>query len=234
MADEEDRLDRLKRGAFGRLADEAKVTSVGSGLSQTTSIAVDLVTHADGRELKQPAWSETPAMIEQLFTPIFQRTGICPGRDQPQCCQASPGKACFPNWQAREDPEWYALEINKCLVMVNQRLKSVTPIGAALAADEAFELGCLFTEALLKFRWDRFAKSGLGSTRGGKRGGDQKKSQLRRQFTPLSTFDAVNALVAKGVGQMQAYLLVGKGQGASAATIRKEYGNYKKMLAPRG
>lgn len=234
MADDDGLLDRLKREAFGKLADDAKVENVGSGTSLTSRMSVDLVAYADGNELNQMAWTENPALIMQLFTPIFQRSPICPGRDKTQCCQSGPGEACFPNWQAREDPEWYALEINKYLSQVNRRLQSVTPITAALAADEAFELGCLFTEALIKFRWDRFAKGGLASTKGGKQGGEHKKSQLRRQFSPKDTFDAVNALVNDGVGRMRAYSLVGKDQGTSAATIRKEYGLYRKMIATRG
>ena len=234
MADDENRFDRLKREAFGKNADEAKVENVGSGISQTSRISLDLLAYANEKDLTQPAWTETPAMIAQLFTPIFQRTRICPGRDKAQCCQAGPGQACFPNWQAREDPEWYAFQINKYLSLVNQRLKAVTPVTASLAADEAFELGCLFTEALIKFRWDRFAKGGRASTKGGKRGGDHRKSQLRRQFSPKDTFDAVNALANEGVGRMSAYSLVGESQGTSGATIRKEYGLYKKMIATRG
>ena len=234
MADDEDRFDRLKKETFGKHADEAKVENAGSGLSETSQISVALVAHADGKDLTQPKWTENPAMIEHLFTPIFERSRLCPGRDKPQCCLAGPREACFPNWQAREDPEWYALEINKYLSLVNQRLESVTPITAALAADEAFELGCLFTEALNKFQWDRFAKGGLASTKGGQQGGNYKKSQLRLQCSPENTFDAVNALVDEGVGWMRAYSLVGKDQGASLATIRKEYGTYKKMIATRG
>lgn len=173
-------------------------------------------------------------MIERLFIPIFRCSHECPGRDKTQCCRAEPGEACSPNWQEREDPEWYALEINKYLSLVRQRLESVTPITAALAADEAFELGCLFTEALIKFRWDRSAKAGFASIRGGQQGGNHKKSQLRRQFSPKDTFDAVNALTSEGIGRMSAYSRVGRDQGASTATIRKEYGRYKKMIATRG
>lgn len=223
MADEDDLLDRLKKEAFGKFADDVKVEEVGSGISQTTTFTVNLAKCVDGRDLKQPAWSENQALIEKLFTPIFQRSRTCPGRDKTHCCQAEPGAPCWPKWKEREDPEWYALQINKYLSLVNQRLNSVTPVTAALAADEAFELGCLFTEALIKFRWDRFAKGGLASSEGGERGGKHKKSQLRRQFSPKDTFDAVNALAAnKDVGWMRAYLLVGKEQGASKHTIRKE------------
>lgn len=234
MDDDDDRYDRLKREAFGKLADRAKEESVGSGISKTTRFSVDRVSFAAVSDLEKPAWSQNREMIDRLFTPIFRRSHECPGRDKPQCCRAEPDEACSPNWREREDPEWYALEINRYLSLVNQRLESVTPITAALAADEAFELGFLFSEALIKFRWDRFAKGGFASTKGGKRGGDQKKSQLRRKFSSKDTYDGVNELVARGELKMNAYSLIGESQGASLETIRKEYRAYKKLMGPRG
>ena len=228
MADDDGPLDRLKREAFGKLADVAKDENVGSGISLTSRMSVDLVAYADGNELNQMAWTENPALIAQLFTPIFQRSRICPGRDKAQCCQAGPGDACFPNWQAREDPEWYALQINKYLSQVNRRLQSVTPITAALAADEAFELGCLLTEALIKFQWDAHAKRGKGTLESAAEGGRSRREANPNRLSVVETVNAVDALIANGVRKMAAYSIVAQQQHVEIRTIRKEYKLHKK------
>ena len=228
MADDENRFDRLKREAFGKHADEAKVENVGSGISQTSRISLDLVAYANEKDLTQPAWTETPAMIAQLFTPIFQRSRICPGRDKAQCCQAGPGEACFPNWQAREDPEWYALQIDSYLTLVNQRLQSATPISAALAADEAFELGSLFTEALIKFQWDAHAKRGKGTLDSAAEGGRRRRDANPNRLSASETITAVDALIAQGSSKMAAYSIVAEQQHVEIRTIRKEYKLHKK------
>ena len=95
MADEDGFLDRLKREAFGKLADNAKVENVGSGISQTTKITVGLAKYVDGGDLKQPAWSENRIMIEQLYTPIFQRSRTCPRARQDSVLPSRAGRGLF-------------------------------------------------------------------------------------------------------------------------------------------
>ena len=228
MADEENLPTELIQDLIVVCVGEAKAEVIGSGISQTTKVSADLKPQLFGLVLAQQPWTENPAMIAQLFTPIFQRSPICPGRDKTQCCQARPGDACFPNWQAREDPEWYALEINKYLSQVNQRLGSVTPITAALAADEAFELGCLFTEALIKFQWDTHAKRGKGTLDSAAEGGRSRREANPNRLSVEETVAAVDVLIAKGVRKMAAYSIVAEQQYVEIRTIRKEYKLHKK------
>lgn len=227
MADKGDSIDRLKGEFFGELADQAKSDIVGSGISQTSRVSIELARHVEKKAMR-PAWTENPEMVMQLFTPIFERSHICPGRGKTQCCQAGPGDACFPNWQAREDPEWYALEINKYLSLVNQRLTAVTPVAASLAADEAFELGCLFTEALIKFQWDTHAKRGKGTLDSAREGGNAKRGANPKRLNGEATAAAVDELLNGGIAKMVAYSLVGETQGVSEQTIGKEYRALKK------
>ena len=228
MDDDDDRYDRLKREAFGEFADQAKEESVGSGISKTTRFSVDRVSLAAVRDFKQPAWSQNREMIERRFTAIFRRSHECPGRDKPQCCRAEPCEACSPNWHEREDPEWYALEINRYLSMVNQRLKSVAPITAALAADEAFELGCLFTEALIKFDWDTHAKRGKSTLHNAIEGGDAKRNANPKRGSIDETVAAVDALISNGSGRMAAYSVIAEQQGIALGTVAKEYQRHRK------
>jgi hypothetical protein len=229
MSDNDDLIEQAKHNAFGDLAHRSKPRVVGSGISETTKISLD-VREDPSRINQMPApWTENRAMIVQLFEDILQRSRTCPGRDHLQCCGATVDQSCFPSWQEREDPEWYAMEISKYLGLVDWRLGEVTSITAALAADEAFELGCLFTEALIKFRWDRHAKSGEKSAVGSKVGGDNRRNAIRRQLGAQGTVDAVDELLQQGKKLGLAYKLVGKQQGVSGQTIGKEYRKAKKL-----
>lgn len=222
----DDDISELASEAFGGNTSQAKVTVVGDGISEATRISFDLLADPNQLDAIETPWSTNRSMIVGLFTSIFHRSRQCPGRAKPQCCQAEGERACFPNWKEREDPEWYAQEINSYLSMVENRLRLVTPTTAALAADEAFELGCLFTEALIKFRWDKHAKSGKKSGVGASRGGKAR----RRRPNVESTVAAVEMIIDSGKSKTRAYAIVAKQQGVSAQTIGNEYRLAKKQV----
>ena len=112
---DDDMIERVKRDAFGDKADLANSKVVGSGISETARISVKAL---DAPELladmPQP-WAENREMIKSLFTPFFDRSFHCPGRDRPQCCQSADRQNCVPQWREREDPEGYAREIDTYL-----------------------------------------------------------------------------------------------------------------------
>ena len=197
---------------------------VGSTISETHTMLLDPTNSADRDHLMLPPWAANQQLIADLFTPAFQRSRQCPGRKKSRCCKAQGDQPCFPKWREREDPEWYALEINKYLSIVNQRLGEATPIAAALAADEAFELGCLFTEALIKFQWDKHATSGKKSWKGAKLAWER-----RRRAGASVTVAAVDELLKSVKSRKLAYALIAEEQGVSAQTIRKEYCKAKKQ-----
>ena len=209
-------------------ADLAEMTVVGSGISETKRVSA--VYHGPrGHEGTPPAWIENRDMVVELFTPIFQRSLQCPGRDQAQCCQEADGQACSPNWREREDLEWYAQNINMLLTQVNSRIEETAGCSAALAADEAFELGCLFTEALNKIRWDNDAKRGAKTLDSARSGGKARKSANAHRRSVAVTFAAVEALLLSGMGLTAAYRKVAKQQRVTDQTIAKEYGVAKKQ-----
>lgn len=200
-------------------------SEVGSGISLTKRASLDLLSGRDILEAVLPPWAENRALIVELFTPIFQRSNQCPGQDKPQCCHAVGDQLCCPSWVEREDPEWYALEINTYLTIVERRLADVNPTTAALAADEAFELGCLFTEALIKFRWDKNAKRGAKTIASARDGGFARR---KRAMTDVIVA-AVDDLLQRGKSKADAYRAIGKQQAVSAQTIAKAYRRAKKQ-----
>ena len=228
MADEENLPTKLIEEPMAAYVGETRIEITGSGISETKKVSAKLAPQLFSVWLTQQPWRENREMIEQLFTPIYQRSGACPGRDKGQCCQVKPGEVCSPNWLEREDPEWYAREINRYLSLVNQRLKSATPITAALAADEAFELGSLFTEALIKFQWDAHAKRGKGTLDSAAEGGRRRRGANSCRFSVEETVAAVDALIAQGSPKMAAYSIVAEQQRVDARTIGKEYKRHKK------
>jgi hypothetical protein len=98
----------------------------------------------------------------------------------------------------------------------------------ALMADEAFELGCLFQEALTKFRWDDHAKRGEKTVNAAKEGGRLRRNANPRRKDPDETFAAVEALLPT-MSLSKAYAVVAKQQGVSVQTIRKEFRRTKKQ-----
>ena len=225
MADEIDPIEQAKRAVFGDRADLAKVTTVGSGISQTSRVSVDLLANLDWLNLMTEPWVANRDMVVQLFTPIFERSRRCPGRDQPQCCQrGDANQPCYPNWREREEPEWYAQQIDVYLSMVDRRLREATASSSALAADEAFELGCLFTEAAIKFQWDRDTKRGVAIIEGARRGGETRLMRLPVEITVFT----VDQLIAKGKGKEAAYEEVAKQQNVSRRTVANVYRAAKK------
>ena len=161
-------------------------------------------------------------MVE-LFSPIFDRSHQCPGREAPQCCRAEAGQSCFPNWREREDPEWYAQQINIYLSRVNGLIGEQGQLATGLTADEAFELGCLFTEARLKFQWDVHAKRGETIAKAAKSGGDSRRGSNPARRSTEETARAVEALLGQGIAPMNAYRRIAKSQGIKPDTVRKEY-----------
>lgn len=228
MSESSDPIVSAKREAFGDKADLASVNTVGSGVSESTRMSLNLFHDPGLLEGLPTPWTENRDMIMRLFGPIFERSPQCPGRERAQCCQANQGQACFPNWREREDPEWYALKINSYLSVVNARIVQEGPLVAAVAADEAFELGCLFIEALIKFRWDSDAQRGAKIAVGAKLGGEMRRDANRNRWTPEETITAVEQLLANGIKPMAAYKTVADRQGVSEQTIRKEYRVTKK------
>lgn len=231
MADEENLPTKLIEEPMAAHLGEARTKIAGSGISETRKVSADLAPRLFSARLAQQPWRENRDMIEQLFTPIFQRSWACPGRGKVQCCQAQPGEACCPNWLEREDPEWYAREINSYLSLVNQRVKSGTPASAALAADEAFELGCLFTEALIKFQWDAHAKRGKGTLESATEGGQSRRHANPYRLSAEETVAAIDDLIASGMGKGAAYGIVAEQQHVESRTVGKEYNRLKKSVA---
>lgn len=229
MPDNDDPIERIKRDVFGDKADLAEVSVTGSGISETRSISLNVLHDLERLERTPAPWTENRDMIVALLTPIFERSWQCPGRSDARCCQAEGDGACFPNWREREDSEWYAQAINLLLSQVNARIAQEDPLVPALAADEAFELGCLFTEALIKFRWDDHAKRGQKTVASAKLGGDTKRNANHARRSPTETVAAVDALLTAGVKAMQAYRRVASAQGVGEQTIRKEYVAAKKV-----
>lgn len=228
MADEEDFPTKLIKERMTTYVGESKIEITGSGISETRKVSAELAPQLFNARLMQQPWSENPAMIVKLFTPIYQRSLACPGRDKGQCCQAQSGETCCPNWLEREDPEWYAREINIYLSLVQQRVESSTPASAALAADEAFELGCLFTEARIKFQWDAHAKRGKVTLDSAAQGGRSRRKANPKRLSLEATVAAVDTLIAQGVRKMAAYSIVAEQQGVETRTIGKEYKLNKK------
>ncbi len=97
----------------------------------------------------------------------------------------------------------------------------------ALAADEAFELGCMFQEALIKFRWDKAAKVGEKVIGGGKAAGSGRRFARDERLGHEETISAVKALLVQGIRKMEAYRRVADQQGVTAQTIGKEYRSKK-------
>lgn len=220
--DETAALEKLKREMFREKAHLAAVKTVGSGISESKTVSVPLLAlheHLDGRhELESPPpWFENQAMVMQLIGPILNRVRKCPG-----------SKSCFPNWREREDPEWYAQKINMLLSRVNNRISQQGDLVPALAADEAFELGSLFTEALIKFQWDQHAKRGEVTIKAAAKGGDARRASFPGRLPPDETVAAVDALLATGKPKMVAYSLVAEQQGVTQQTIAKEYQSARK------
>lgn len=228
MPDDEEPIERVKRDIFGAKADLAQVKIAGSGISETQTISLNALHDPERLERMPAPWIENRDMIVALFTPIFERSLACPGRDNARCCQAEGDIACCPNWREREDPEWYAQTINLLLSQVNTRVRQEGPLIPALAADEAFELGCLFTETLIKFRWDDHAKRGLKTVDSARLSGNTKRNANPARRSSAETVAAVDALLAAGVKPMQAYRRVASDQGVSEQSIRKEYAASKK------
>ena len=226
MGDDVLRNEQAEAAQFGNHAENARAEVVGSGISQATRISFDLLSNPELLGTLPPPWVANRAMIVKLFTPIYERSFQCPGRTRQQCCQSVSGQSCRPNWREREDAEWYAQAINTNLSMIDQRLQSVTSITADVAADEAFELGCLFTEALIKFRWDRHAKRGKLTVESASLGGQGRRKRPNTEMT----VHAVDALIAQGKSPTRAYAAVGAQQGVTEQTIRKEYRAAKKLV----
>ena len=227
MADDVPRLEQAEVAQFNDHAENSRLEVIGSGISQSTRISFDLLANPELLGTLPPPWVANRAMIVKLFTPIFERSFQCPGRSQQQCCQAVSDQSCRPNWREREDAEWYAQQITTYLSMVDRRLQNATSITAALAADEAFELGCLFTEALIKFRWDKHAKRGKLIIESAARGGEGSRKRPGIE----ATVDAVDQLAEQGISITRAYTAVAKRQGVTAQTIAKEYRRAKKLVS---
>jgi hypothetical protein len=227
MTSDNNLINRAMRDAFGDKVDLAEYKSVGSGVSETIRMSLNMFDGLGAIE-QLPPWLENRGMVVRLFTAIFERSFLCPGRDADQCCRAPLGVTCLPCWREREDPEWYAQEINKYLTMVDGRIAQGGLLAPPRAADEAFALGCLFTEALIKFRWDRHAKRGVKIVDGSKLGGAMRRGANPNRRDAAETVAAVDALLKGSKSLMDAYRTVAKQQGVSDQTIRKEYRAAKK------
>lgn len=227
MADAE--TEHVKLGGFGQPGEPTRKEIVGSGISKTTRHVQEWNFYDEPELLNEmPApWSENRAMIISQFGPVFARLTQCPGRQRPQCCHAQPGHHCFPNWRVREDAEWYAQMISTYLFQLDARLRDVTPVNAALAADDAFELGSLVAEAFIKFRWDKHAKWGANRDAGSRRGGENRKS-IKRE-SPESNAAEIDALLVANMSKKAAYGLLAEKQGVTVQTISKEYKMTKKV-----
>jgi len=127
-----------------------------------------------------------------------------------------------------EDPEWYAQEINTYLSILNARTVAGSTHNPRSVADDAFELGCLVTEALIKFQWDRHAKRGLLTVDSAAKGGRARRDANPGRCTAEETVTAVDQLLATGMPVMAAYRAVAKAQRVGAQTIGKEYRRQKK------
>lgn len=219
-------IEAHKTDAFGKAAHLAKVTTTGSTISETTRISLPLSDNPEMLENMAPAWTENRSMIEQWISLFLEQSRICPGRDDPRCCHTTPNRTCFPKWVEREDPEWYASKIHVWLSLVNNRIQQQGDLVPALAADEAFELGCLFTEALIKFRWDKDVKRGLAVLEGAQKGGRSNSKPSRLSIE--ATVAEIDQHLADGKQKKLAYYLVAAQQGVSEQTIRKEYRRAKK------
>ncbi len=225
MAQDDERIEQAKRDAFGEKAGLAQAKVVGSGISRTVRLSLDLLAAPELVKALPPPWSENRAMIVGLFEAILVCSRQCPGRDRPQCCHATGDEPCFPNWQEREDIEWYAQQIDMQFSMLDRRLIEASPISAAIVADEAFELGCLVTEAQIKLQWDKHAQRGQNTVESAGRGG------LSRRKRPGidATVYAVDQLMAQGKRITRAYAIVAQQQGVTDQTIAKEYCKAKKQ-----
>ena len=207
----------------------AKATFLGSGISETKRVKLDPTDNPDLLAAFAEPWAENQQMIRDLFTPILERSFLCPGAECAQCCQANDGEACAPNWQEREDPEWYAREINQYFTLVNDRVAQPSHLTRAVTADEAFELGCLFTEALIKFRWDKRAKRGEKGAQGSRLGGEMRRHSNPSRLSREDTIAQVNTLLLQGHPKEAAYAMAAEQQKVSAQTVAKEYQGAKKV-----
>lgn len=223
MPDREKDAEQASHELTGGQVDEAEVSVVGSGISETSCYTLRVVSAPTTAQKSPLPWNENREMITNLLLPILEQSYQCPGREKAQCCQAGDGQVCLPQWRMREDPEWYAQEINKLLSQVTRRIFQQGALVLPLAADDAFELGCLFTEALIKFKWDTHAKRGKKIADGAREGGEAKRNANRRRKSSVETVAAVDALLEQGVRKKVAYWQVADDQGVSHETIRKEY-----------
>lgn len=222
-------IERLKRAVFGDKAELARVETIGSGVSEFTRITLPVLAAPElVNRPTPPPWAEYCAMIARQIEPILGQARTCPGMMHPACCHAEPGRACFPNWREHEDPPWYALQINILLSLVNQRIAGRSTLAPGLAAENAFELGCLYIEASIKFRWDEHAKRGEKVVTGARRGGDEQRSARLGRLTTEQTVAAVKALLAVGTRRMAAYSIVAEQQGVTLQTIAKEFQRHQK------
>lgn len=229
MTDEE-QIARAKRDGFGDKADLVKTKVVGSGISETTTVSLNLIDHPELLDRMPAPWTENPDMVVRLFDPVLKSSYKCPGSDRAQCCHVVAEQACtLPNWREREDPEWYAQRLNMYLSQVNRRIRDGGQLASALVADEAFELGQLFTEALNKFRWDAHAQSGKASSEGGKKGVERRIQGFLWRESDEATVAAVDALLAKGMQKKAAYSKEADRQQLKPDTIRKRYSQFKKI-----
>lgn len=229
QVDEAAAIGAMAQEMFGEKAHLAAMKTTGSGISETKTMSAPLLAVyeelQDGKrslELSDP-WSENRAMIVKLMRPILGRARKCPGLHSEQCCHAETDRSCFPRWREREDPEWYALQIHQLVNLVDARIAAEGKLVPALAADEAFELGCLFQEALTKFRWDKAVNVGEKVIRGGKTAGDARRFDNPDRIGHDETIAAVDTFLEQGVRKMEAYQRVADQQGVSLQTIRKEY-----------
>jgi hypothetical protein len=225
---DEDRIARAKRAAFGDKADLATAVVEGSGISETVRVSLDLRADPELLDRLPLPWTENRDLIVKQFQKSFESSFKCPGRDRDQCCRAEPGEPCSPTWRPHEDAEWYAQKINMYLSQVNRRIWEEGPLVSALAADEAFELGCLFTEARDKFLWGDHAEAGKGSSDGGKKGVKRRLEGFIHRESDQATATAVDALLARGMRKKAAYHEVARRQHQRPDTVRKRYERFKR------
>jgi hypothetical protein len=222
-------IEQAKREVFGDRAGFATTQVVGSGISQVTRISLS-IEPANAKLIGEMAlpWTENRDMIQRVFGPLLERSRRCPGRDQPQCCRAKANQMCAPNWREGEDLEWYAQQINVYLTRLNNKILQQGDLAPAMAADEAFELGRLFTEALNKKHPN--ITSGVKVTAGGLKGAAIRKAQKLLRKAPEDTVRAIDKLFLadRRLKKSEAYRREAKEQGVNEQTIRKEYCSAKK------
>lgn len=199
QVDEAAANEAMAQEMFGEKAHLATMKTTGSGTSETTTISAPLAAVFEDYEntniylRSSEPWAENRAMIVKLMGPILDRARTCPGLNSEQCCHAEAGRSCFPRWREKGDPEWYALQIHRLVSNVDARIAAEGKLVPALAADEAFELGCLFQEALISFRWDKAAKVGEKVIGGGRAAGNDRRFARDKRLGYEETIAAVDA-----------------------------------------